>query len=75
MRTSAYVAMLASCVVAQSDEVKAQYKDWSMYTGIYRYSWEPIEYESDGYTMTLMHITGSYILGEDGEIVESFTQE
>jgi pimeloyl-ACP methyl ester carboxylesterase len=68
-------ALIGGLCAAQSADTKAKYPDWSMATGIYRYSWEPIEVVNEGYTLTMMRLTGTYILDEFGEPLENSVEE
>ena len=54
-----FAAFVACGVLAQTEEQKQKYKDWSDVMDVYEYSWEPYEVTTDdGYILTTFRITG-----------------
>ena len=67
MRFSLALSALASLALAQTDEQKYEYSQFTAAIGIYNYTWEPIDvHTDDGYTLTMFHVTGKNSLDDQG---------
>jgi hypothetical protein len=56
-------------VSGQTDATKREYEHFARMMGIYGYGWEPIKvHTDDGYTLTMMHVTGKNSYAEDGTV-------